>query len=154
MELCVNLENIVSIASEVKDLGIHIAYTISWAGQINELQFYPFEYDVAKLLEYIKNNFALDNLKEHKVIRAYRDFFWRLGVDPTKIRPANEALVRRALKGSFPRINPIVDAGNIASAFTMIPIGMYDLDKALVPLTIKSSVGGEVFRPIGGKEEV
>lgn len=154
MELCSNLENIVHIDEEVKDLGIHIAYTISWAEGVIEHQIYPFENDVAKLLEYIKNNFTLDNLKENKVVRAYRDFFWRLGVDPTKVRPASEALVRRALRGSFPRINPVVDAGNIASAFTMIPIGMYDLDKALFPLTIKLSAGGEVFKPIGSKEEI
>ncbi|MEM1526832.1 MAG: phenylalanine--tRNA ligase beta subunit-related protein [Ignisphaera sp.] len=154
MGLCIDLENIVRIDSEVKDLGIHIAYTVSWAEQNYELQSYPFENDVAKLIEYVKSSFTSDNLKDYKVVRAYRDFFWRLGIDPTKTRPASEALVRRALKGSFPRINHVVDAGNIASAFTLIPIGMYDLGKALPSLTIRFSFGGELFRPIGGKEEI
>jgi DNA/RNA-binding domain of Phe-tRNA-synthetase-like protein len=53
--------------------------------------------------------------------------------------------------GVFPRINPVVDAGNIASAYTLIPIGLYDLDKAKPPLKLTLSRGGEVFIPIGGR---
>lgn len=154
MELCANLGKLVYISEDTKKLGIHIAYTISWVEQQYSLATYPYEDDVAELLNYVKDNFTLENLKENKVVRAYRDFFWKLGIDPTKTRPASEALVRRALRGQFPRINYVVDAGNIASAYTLIPIGMYDLDRAELPLAIKCSIGGEIFRPIGGREEV
>lgn len=154
MELCSNLEQIVRIEDDVKDLGIHIAYTISWLESRIEYLEYPYKNDVEKLIEYISSRYTLENLKNDSTVKAYRDFFWRLGIDPTKIRPASEALVRRALRGQFPTINPVVDAGNIASAYTLIPIGMYDLDKVSIPLSIKRSRGGEVFRPIGGREEV
>ena len=42
----------------------------------------------------------LDELKDNQVFRAYRDFFWKVKVDPTKIRPASEALLRRILRGN------------------------------------------------------
>jgi DNA/RNA-binding domain of Phe-tRNA-synthetase-like protein len=154
MDMCINIENFVYIAEDVKTFDIHVAYTVSWIEENNVIFSYPFEDDIIQLVDFVKKNFTLENLKNHKVVRAYRDFFWRLGIDPTKTRPASEALVRRALRNQFPRINPIVDAGNIASAYTLVPIGMYDLDKALLPLRIKLSMGGEIFKPIGGKEEV
>lgn len=100
----------------------------------------------------------LEELRENPVVRAYRGFYWRIGIDPTKIRPASEALVRKALQGSFPRVNFIVDAGSIASAYTMIPIGIYDLDSMRPPLRlIIVSKRGKVlslkfFKPIGGGE--
>ncbi|MEM4755314.1 phenylalanine--tRNA ligase beta subunit-related protein, partial [Pyrobaculum sp.] len=84
---------------------------------------------------------------------AYRDFYWRvLGIDPTKQRPAQEALLRRVLRGEpLPRINPVVDAGNAASVKYMVPIGLYDVAKIRGgPLRIRMSRKGEVFHPIGG----
>ncbi|MBC8497450.1 hypothetical protein H8D40_00560, partial [Candidatus Bathyarchaeota archaeon] len=69
-----------------------------------------------EVIERIKGRWALEQLREHPVFRAYRDFFWRVGVDPTKTRPASEALIRRVLRGrSLPRINTFVDAYNLAS---------------------------------------
>src|SRR5207247_10926710 len=54
---------------------------------------------------------ALETLKDEARLRAYRDFFWRVGVDPTKVRPAAEALLRRVIQGKhFPRINELVAA--------------------------------------------
>ncbi|RLI77804.1 hypothetical protein DRP07_11825, partial [Archaeoglobales archaeon] len=55
-----------------------------------------------RILEEIKNNYNLENLKDHPVVRAYRDFYWRIGIDPTKQRPSSEALLRRGLKGNIP----------------------------------------------------
>jgi len=155
MDLCRDIESLVTVDESVMDLGISIAYTVSWTSQsLIHFSRYPYEEDLTELFSYVKNSYTLENLKKHKIVRAYRDFFWKLGIDPTKTRPASEALVRRALRNQFPRINHVVDAGNIASAFTLVPVGLYDLDRARPPLTIKKSLGGEAFRPIGGKEEV
>ncbi|MEM1564209.1 MAG: hypothetical protein QW161_06030, partial [Candidatus Bathyarchaeia archaeon] len=30
----------------------------------------------------------VEKLKEDPTVRAYRDFYWRLGIDPTKTRPS------------------------------------------------------------------
>src|SRR5439155_24626453 len=46
-----------------------------------------------------RRTYALETLKDEPWLRAYRDFFWRVGVDPTKVRPAAEALLRRVIQG-------------------------------------------------------
>jgi len=108
------------------------------------------EFRDEKLAE-LRRRYNLSTLKDEPIIRAYRDFYWSIGIDPTKIRPSSEALLRRILQGKlFPEINNVVDAYNLASAVTMISIGAYDLDK----ITGKLSLGishGEEFIGIGGK---
>jgi|Deesub1362A_J573_1020465.scaffolds.fasta_scaffold03376_5 DNA/RNA-binding domain of Phe-tRNA-synthetase-like protein len=102
----------------------------------------------------IREKHTLASLKDNPVVRAYRDFYWRIGIDPTKLRPASEALVRRILAGKpLPEINNLVDAYNLASALTLIPIGAYDAGKVKGELIIRTS-NGESFVGIGGKELV
>ena len=51
-----------------------------------------------------------------------RTLYKALGLDPTKTRPSNEALLRRALKGeSLYRINTLVDALNLSSLRFQLP---------------------------------
>jgi DNA/RNA-binding domain of Phe-tRNA-synthetase-like protein len=111
---------------------------------------YPF----GQQLEEARRRLSLtpSSLKDHPIIRAYRDFYWRLGIDPTKQRPSSEGLARRLLaQGRLPRINSVVDAGNIASAETLIAIGLYDLDEVRgVPL-LRWARRGEQFEDITGK---
>ncbi len=100
----------------------------------------------------IRERYTLESLKDDPIIRAYRDFYWRIGVDPTKLRPASEALVRRILAGKpLPEINNLVDAYNLASALTLIPMGAYDAGKIRGELRIRTSQD-ERFVGIGGKE--
>jgi DNA/RNA-binding domain of Phe-tRNA-synthetase-like protein len=103
-----------------------------------------------KILE-IRERYDLKTLKNVGVIRAYRDFFWKIGIDPTKIRPSSEALVRRALAKNIPSINVAVDCYNLASMETLIAIGAYDADKIKGRLEIRTSCD-EKFIGIGGKE--
>jgi DNA/RNA-binding domain of Phe-tRNA-synthetase-like protein len=78
----------------------------------------------------VRSRFTLEGLKDEHVFRAYRDFFWRIGVDPTKTRPAAEALIRRVLGGgSIPRINTAVDAYNLASIATCLALAAFDTDR-------------------------
>ncbi|MET1160086.1 MAG: phenylalanine--tRNA ligase beta subunit-related protein [Thermoprotei archaeon] len=147
---CTDLDKLVEIDPSVQGLGVFIAYTISWG---NPPVQNPFTNVIEELIDRIRRTHSLEKLRENPVVRAYRDFYWRIGIDPTKTRPSGEALVRRILRGRFPVIHPIVDAGNIASAETLVPIGIYDLDKAKPPLKLALSGGGEEFKPIGGKPE-
>ena len=95
--------------------------------------------------------YTVENLKNHPVARAFRDFYWKIGIDPTKRRPSGEALARRILLGgSLPKINNLVDAGNLASARTLIPIGIYDLGKVSGRLVLRFAVEGEVFEDFKG----
>ncbi|NOZ58400.1 MAG: hypothetical protein GXO66_02300 [Euryarchaeota archaeon] len=100
----------------------------------------------------LRAELTLASLKDNAIVRAYRDFYWRIGIDPTKLRPASEALVRRILAGKpLPEINNLVDAYNLASAMTLIPMGAYDAGKIKGELRIRTSQG-ERFVGIGGKE--
>ncbi len=101
----------------------------------------------------LRERFDLEGLKEDPIVRAYRDYLWDLGIDPTKTRPAGEALLRRALRGSFPRINAVVDCYNLASAEFRVPISCFDRD-ALVGdvLSIRPAEEGERMVDIAGEE--
>ena len=104
-----------------------------------------------EVYERIRSRFTLDLLKDYPIIRAYRDFFWRIGVDPTKIRPASEALLRRILGGrGLPTINTLVDAYNLASAETCIALAAFDADKIEGDeLRMRLAGSGETFLGIG-----
>ena len=98
----------------------------------------------------LKSRYTLEQVKDDPVFRAYRDFFWSVGVDPTKTRPASEALVRRILSGGkLPRINTTVDAYNLASACSGIPIAAFDADTLTGGLTLRFAAEGEQFLGIG-----
>jgi DNA/RNA-binding domain of Phe-tRNA-synthetase-like protein len=92
----------------------------------------------------------VEGLKENPVVRAYRDFYWRLGIDPTKIRPSGEALLRRVLHGGeLPTISTAVDAYNLASMKTIIPISGFDRDTLHPPFNVRFAENGEPFTGIG-----
>jgi DNA/RNA-binding domain of Phe-tRNA-synthetase-like protein len=92
----------------------------------------------------------IEDLKDKEVFRAYRDFFWKVKVDPTKTRPASEALLRRILRGNpLPTINTLVDAYNLASVSTSIPFGAFDTDKMRGTLIMREARPGEEFLGIG-----
>jgi DNA/RNA-binding domain of Phe-tRNA-synthetase-like protein len=103
----------------------------------------------------IKSRYTLENVRDEPVFRAYRDFFWSVGVDPTKTRPASEALVRRILSGGvLPRINTAVDSYNLASAISGVPIAAFDADMLKGELAMRFAKEGEEFCGIGMKKPV
>ena len=64
----------------------------------------------------------------------------RVGLDPTKTRPSNEALLRRVRKGQpLPRVNSLVDVINWCSVEFQLPYGLYD----------RSQIRGDVVLRIG-----
>lgn len=102
------------------------------------------------LIEEVREKHDLEGLKDDPLFRAYRDFFWRVGIDPTKNRPAGEALVRRVLRGKLlPTINTLVDAYNLASLKTGVPLAAFDGEKLVGRLLMRFAEGGEKFLGIG-----
>ena len=98
----------------------------------------------------VRNDYNLDDVKDHPTFRAYRDFFWRIGIDPTKIRPAAEALIRRILAGkTLPCINTLVDSYNLASIKSRIALATFDADKLEGNLLMRFAEEGEQFYGIG-----
>ena len=77
---------------------------------------------------------------------AVRTMYKRVGIDPTKTRPSNEALLRRVRKGdTIPRINSLVDIVNWCSLEFQLPYGLYDLSKINEPVTIRLGADGEFY---------
>lgn len=97
-----------------------------------------------------KGRWTLERLREHPNLRAYREFFWRIGIDPTKTRPSAEALIRRILHGNpLPRINTLVDAYNLASIETAISLAAFDEDRLKGQPLMRYAEEGESFLGIG-----
>lgn len=100
--------------------------------------------------EEVSSKYTLETLKDVPIFRAYRDFFWRIGIDPTKVRPAAEALIRRILAGhSLPTINTLVDTYNLASIRTGVALAAFDRRKLLGGLLMRTAVAQEQFLGIG-----
>jgi len=78
-----------------------------------------------------------------------RTLYKALGLDPTKTRPSNEALLRRALKGELLyRINTLVDGLNLCSLRYQLPFGLYDRDKLQPPVRLRRGEPGESYEGI------
>jgi len=80
---------------------------------------------------------------------AVRTMYKRIGLDPTKTRPSNEALLRRVLKGQpLPRINAMVDVINWCSVEFQLPYGLYDSAHIVWPVTMRMGRDGEEYAGI------
>jgi DNA/RNA-binding domain of Phe-tRNA-synthetase-like protein len=98
----------------------------------------------------VREEYDLESLKDQPIFRAYRDFFWKVGIDPTKNRPAAEALIRRILGGrNVPNINSLVDAYNLASIKSRIALATFDADKLEGELLMRFAEEKEQFLGIG-----
>jgi len=108
-----------------------------------------------ELIKEAKDKYTLDSLKDAPTFRAYRDFFWRVGIDPTKNRPAAEALIRRILRDNpIPNINTIVDAYNLASIKTEIALAAFDIQELEGDLVMRFARRGEKFLGIGMEKPI
>ncbi len=75
-----------------------------------------------------------------------REMYRRVGLDPTKTRPSNEALLRRVRRGDpFPRVNALVDAVNLCSLEWQLPYGVYDRAALSGPITVRLGADGEAY---------
>jgi len=80
---------------------------------------------------------------------AVRSMYKRVGLDPTKTRPSNEALLRRVRKGdALPRINSLVDIINWCSVEFQLPYGLYDLAHVIGDVTMRLGRKGEEYAGI------
>lgn len=93
-----------------------------------------------------QEKWEVEKLRDDPEFRAYRDFFWKLNIDPTKNRPAAEALIRRVLRDKpIPKINTWVDAYNLVSINTAIPIASFDADLVVGTPWMREAKQGEEF---------
>jgi DNA/RNA-binding domain of Phe-tRNA-synthetase-like protein len=87
-------------------------------------------------------------------LQPARELYKVFGIDPTKVRPSSEALLRRVLKDKpLPRISNAVDLCNLLALEFLLPLGLYDLDKVHGPVLLRAGRPGESFAGIR-KDEV
>ncbi|WFO75398.1 hypothetical protein J4526_00365 [Desulfurococcaceae archaeon MEX13E-LK6-19] len=143
----------IGVSREIEEIPVRAMILYFTVNHVKNSDVNPLIYE--KTLDVIKKYkevMDLSSIKKHHMIRVYRDFLWKLGIDPTKLRPSHEALLRRAIRtGSIPRINTIVDIGNYASLKHLVPVGIYDINKLKPPLTLRLSIDGEAFYPVGAE---
>lgn len=107
--------------------------------------------EIHELGEKFKQTLTTETLKEIPSIAATRRVYRACGKDPSRYRPASEALIRRMLKGKeLYQIDTLVDLINVASIAYGYSIGGFDADK-FVGDTLTLGVGreGEPYEGIG-----
>jgi len=107
--------------------------------------------EIHALGEKYKQTLTTETLKEISGIAATRKVYCACGKDPSRYRPASEALIRRMLQGkTLYQIDTLVDLINLASIAYGYSIGGFDADK-LVGDTLTLGVGkaGEPYEGIG-----
>ncbi|WP_116950270.1 B3/B4 domain-containing protein [Jiangella endophytica] len=87
-------------------------------------------------------------------LRAWRRTFAAMGVKPTQYRCAAESLLRRLAKdATLPRIHPLVDLCNAASAAAAIPVAALDRDRVKGDLEVRRARGDETYASFTGDVE-
>ena len=94
---------------------------------------------------------AGDNVRELPGVKACREAFQALSMNPNKFMVSIEALAKRVQKnGALPHINPLVDLGNALSLRHEVPMGAHDIDK-MEPcgIAVRFAGEGDTFLPMG-----
>jgi DNA/RNA-binding domain of Phe-tRNA-synthetase-like protein len=107
--------------------------------------------EIHEMEERFRRELTTESLKELSGIAATRRVYKACGKDPSRYRPASEALIRRMLQGKeLYQIDTLVDLINLASIAYGYSIGGFDADK-FVGDTLTLGVGkeGEPYEGIG-----
>jgi DNA/RNA-binding domain of Phe-tRNA-synthetase-like protein len=90
-------------------------------------------------------------ISSHPTVAALRKLFRAAGCDPTRYRPASEALLRRLVKGSdVPTIFPLVDLNNCLSAELAVPCCVMVDGSFGDDLVWRSGAAGESYESLRG----
>ncbi|HXY25228.1 MAG TPA: phenylalanine--tRNA ligase beta subunit-related protein [Candidatus Acidoferrum sp.] len=87
---------------------------------------------------------------ESPEVESTRKAYKALGKDPARYRGSAEALLRRIVAGKgFPQINVVVDAINLVSVESRLPVGLYDLAHVTGDIVFRPGRAGESYKGIG-----
>ena len=107
--------------------------------------------EINRRCEQFRKELTTESLKEITSIAATRQVYKACGKDPSRYRPASEALIRRVLQGKeLYQRDTLVDLVNLASIVFGYSIGGFDADK-FVGDTLTLGIGreGEPYEGIG-----
>ena len=117
----------------------------------NTLYCEPLWEEIRQLCEEYKQRFDTVNIKEMPSIAATRRVYKACGKDPSRYRPAAEALIRRVVQGKeLYQRDTLVDLINLASMRFGYSIGGFDASKFVGDtLTLGIGKAGEPYEGIG-----
>ncbi len=127
-------------------IGYAIAHKVKVEKTVKEL-----EEEKRRVAKEAQQKYASIPVLEIPEVKAYREFYKAMNVDPTKVRPPAEYLIRKAVAGQPPSINSLVDSCLLASIKYWAIVSVYDLDKAKDTPTITLAKGTESFQLIDGR---
>ena len=107
--------------------------------------------EIDQLSQHYRETLTTETLKDMSGIAATRRVYRTCGKDPSRYRPASEALIRRVLQGKpLYQIDTLVDLINLASMAYGYSIGGFDASK-FVGDTLTLGIGreGEPYEGIG-----
>ena len=107
--------------------------------------------EINKRCEQFREELTTESLKEITSIAATRQVYKASGKDPSRYRPASEALIRRVLQGKeLYQRDTLVDLVNLASIVFGYSIGGFDADKFVGDtLTLGIGLKDEPYEGIG-----
>ena len=107
--------------------------------------------EINEMCDFIKERLTTETLKSVPARAATRKIYKMCGKDPSRYRPAAEALVRRVLQGkTLYQKDTIVDLTNMASMLSGYSLGAFDSDKfSGDTLTLGIGRDGEPYEGIG-----
>ena len=82
-----------------------------------------------------------------------RELYRIFGIDPTKVRPSSEKLLRRVLqRRPLPRVSNAVDLANALALRFLLPIGLYDAARVQGEVALRAGAPAEAYRGIAGQD--
>lgn len=98
-----------------------------------------------------RQRFDIREISSDPTVAALRRLFKRAGTDPSRYRPASEALLRRLLKGAeLPAISPLVDINNCLSVELAVPCCVMAEGTFEGPFEWRAGRAGENYQSLKG----
>ena len=96
------------------------------------------------------NKYEDTNIRDLPHIKACREAFEKLDMNPNKYMCSIEALTKRVQKKKeLPHINNIVDLSNAISIKYTFPLGAHDIDTLQGDMELRFTTTGDTFNPLG-----
>lgn len=94
---------------------------------------------------------TMESLSADPTVASLRKLFRAAGCDPTRYRPASEALLRRVLKGEeLPALHPLVDINNCLSVELAVPCCVMREGTFSPPFVWRAGRAGEGYDSLRG----
>ena len=104
-----------------------------------------------RVAESARDRLDVKTLSDDPVVGGLRRLFKQAGTDPSRYRPASEALLRRLLKGAeLPEISPLVDFNNCLSVELAVPCCVMAEGTFEAPFVWRSGESGESYESLKG----